>query len=361
MAIRPYVGEEALRELVRQIKARTASVYTVKGSIGVCTYDDTPPGEPHFEYNPANLPYYIWGTGQGPAEWKEHAHIVDGANNIIALQEGWVFNLAVDYTVTTESSVPSPFIDKERGEVIKAGTNICIVNVGVAENPVYKYDCLATDVDLTSYQTKLLNPANTMDYGASSIIVPLVTKSIHGIDYNADPASYLPAPSLAYYTGQIISVTQSNQYGTQRFTYYVFLGTSHGFVRLFSTDSATYPAMPSLLTIERLLQYISAYAKNVKQDKKLSSALTILTPDFTYATVAAMPTTGATAEGIETGDIAYVTETTKLYQATVDGSDNITWAEIGDQTTVEGAIKLLGSLAPNKPVTAAEVQSLFNV
>lgn len=359
MAIRPYVGEEALRELVRLIKTRTASVYTVKGSIGVCTYVNIAPHESHYEYTPANLPYYIYGTNYGPAERIESACVVDSNNNRIDIQEGWVFNLAIDYTIP-DSILPSPFIDKERGEIIKAGTNICIVNVGTAEQPSYKYDCLAASVDLTPYQTKLLNPANTTNYGADGIIHSLVTEDIYGIDYNTDPSMYLPAVSLAYYKGQILRVTQSNQYGSQRLTYYVFRSTSEGFVRLYSTEASTYPANPDLLTIENLLQYISAYAKYYKQSKTLSSALTMLTPDFTYATVAAMPATGATAEGIETGDIAYVTETTKLYQATVDGSDNITWAEIGDQTTVEGAIKLLGSLTPNRPVTAAEVQTLFN-
>lgn len=359
MAIRPYVGEEALRELIRLIKQRTASVYIVKGSIGVCTYKDVAPEEPHYVYTPANLPYYIYGTNYGPTEQLESACIVDSNNNRIDIQEGWVFNLATDYTIP-DSILPSPFIDKERGEVIKAGTNICIVNVGTAEQPAYRYDCFATSVDLTSYQTKLLNPANTTHYGAESVVTQLVTKDIPGSDYNADPSNYLPAPTSAYYKGQIIQVSQTNSQGARRSTYYVFIGIAEGFVRLYSTEASTYPANPDLLTIENLLEYISACMEYYKQNKNLSSALTMLTPDFTYDTVAAMPTTGATAEGIETGDIAYVTETTKLYQATVDGSDNITWAEIGDQTTVEGAIKLLGSLAPNRPVTAAEVQSLFN-
>lgn len=347
MAIRPYVGEEALRELVRLIKVHTASVYTVKGSIGVRTYDES---TQEYTYTPANLPYYMYSVpGSGTYS------VVDGSGAVVQTEEGWVFNLAIDYTVPADFLW---FIDKVPGDIIKAGTNICVVNSD--SYPFKKFDCLATDVDLTPYQTKLLNPANTIDYGAASVIQSLVTESIIGVDYNADPASYLPASSLAYYRGQIIQVRQGNQYGTQRFTCYVFRGAAQGFERLYSTDSSTYPASPNILTIESLLGYISAYAKYYKQSKTLSSALTMLTPDFTYATVAAMPATGATAEGIETGDIAYVTETAKLYQATVDGSDNITWAEIGDQTTVEGAIKLLGSLTPNRPVTAAEVQALFN-
>ena len=351
MAIRPYVGEEALRELVRQIKTRTASVYTVKGSIGVCTYDE---GTQQYVHTPANLPYYIWGIDQGPTEWSTSAHIVDASDNEVTLQEGWVFNLAVDYTVLNIPGVPSPFIDKERGEVIKAVTNICIVNVGTAENPVYKYDCLATSVDLTPYQTKLIS--NDIYY------LKNLLDSITSYDYDGMYRPITPdATSAPHNAIAHVYVTGSSSW--YAFYYYVNTGYEHNTtwtLVLSGDNSGDNIENEALLHIPNIIEYITAYIEIAKQNKALSSALTMLTPDFTYATVAAMPTTGATAEGIETGDIAYVTETTKLYQATVDGSDNITWAEIGDQTTVEGAIKLLGSLAPNRPVTAAEVQSLFN-
>ena len=351
MAIRPYVGEEALRELVRQIKQHTASVYIVKGSIGVCTYDES---TQQYVHTPANLPYYIWGSGQGPSAWKEFAYVVDSSDNPVALQKGWVFNLAVDYTVTTETSMPSPFIDRERGEVIKAGTNICIVNVGTAENPVYKYDCLATDVDLTPYQTKKLTDNALVHDILNNIKSSVYTHASYA------PSNYPDKPATSAFLNEVAFVRNTSPMTGAEVASFFYYSDGVDWVLLASKQSTPDYAIADACTVEQMLACIAAYTKNVKQNKNLSSALTMLTPDFTYATVAAMPTTGATAEGIETGDIAYVTETAKLYQATVDGSDNITWAEIGDQTTVEGAIKLLGSLAPNRPVTAAEVQTLFN-
>lgn len=341
MTIRPYVGEEALRELVRLIKARTASVYIVKGSIGVRTYDES---TQEYTYTPANLPYYMYSVpGSGTYS------VVDGSGTVIQTEEGWVFNLAIDYTVPADSLW---FIDKVPGDIIKAGTNICVVN---SESlPYKKFDCLATDVDLTPYQTKLIS--SDTNY-LSKLLHSIASYSYEGMYRPITPdATSAPHNAIAY-----VYVSSSSS----AYWFYCYVNTGYEYnttwTLVLSGDNAhTTIENEALLHIPNIIEYITAYIEIAKQSKTLSSALTMLTPDFTYATVAAMPTTGATAEGIETGDIAYVTETTKLYQATVDGSDNITWAEIGDQTTVEGAIKLLGSLAPNRPVTAAEVQSLFN-
>ena len=339
MAIRPYVGEEALRELVRQIKSRTASVYTVKGSIGVRTYNES---TQEYVLTPANLPYYMYSNPSTGIY-----AVYDSSGNVVQPEEGWVFNLAIDYTVPADSVW---FIDKVPGDIIKAGTNICVVNSETLPNE--KFDCLATDVDLTPYQTKRITD-NDLLYSIFSSIC--TDRFIHTPPHTAAEFDY----------PYQIKFERTSYYDTLYTAYYVYdpydtLTLSQSIGTVSSSPYSTSYTFGEWCTVEHMLACITAYMKNVKQDKELSSALTMLTPDFTYATVAAMPTTGATAEGIETGDIAYVTETTKLYQATVDGSDNITWAEIGDQTTVEGAIKLLGSLAPNRPVTAAEVQSLFN-
>lgn len=342
MAIRPYVGEEALRELVRQIKARAASVYTVKGSIGVRTYDEA---TQEWLYTPANLPYYMYSNPGAGGIYS----VVDGSGAVIQTEEGWVFNLAVDYTIP-EGSVW--FIDKVPGDIIKAGTNICVVN---SESlPYKKFDCLATDVDLTPYQTKKLTDTDIISKTLNDIKNGVYTHASY------TPSNYPDKPASSAFLNEIAFVRNTSPMTGAEVGSFYYYSNGVDWVLLASRQSTPAYVIADACTVEQMLACIAAYAKNVKQDKTLSSALTMLTPDFTYATVAAMPTTGATAEGIETGDIAYVTDTTKLYQATVDGSDNITWAEIGDQTTVEGAIKLLGSLAPNRPVTAAEVQTLFN-
>lgn len=93
-----------------------------------------------------------------------------------------------------------------------------------------------------------------------------------------------------------------------------------------------------------------------KQDKVMSAEPEIVLADLTYATQAARE--ADTTANVSDGDIAFQEDTEEYYYAEVTGS-NIIWHDIGNTRTVEGAIKLIGSIIPIKPISAAEIQAMF--
>lgn len=93
-----------------------------------------------------------------------------------------------------------------------------------------------------------------------------------------------------------------------------------------------------------------------KQDKVMSAEPEILLADLTYATASARETD--TTANVSDGDIAFQENTKEYYYAEVTGS-NIVWHDIGNTRTVEGAIKLIGSIIPIKPISTAEIQAMF--
>lgn len=93
-----------------------------------------------------------------------------------------------------------------------------------------------------------------------------------------------------------------------------------------------------------------------KQDKVMSAEPEILLADLTYATQAARE--ADTTANVSDGDIAFQEDTKEYYYAEVTGS-SIIWHDIGNTRTVEGAIKLIGSIIPIKPISTAEIQAMF--
>ena len=95
---------------------------------------------------------------------------------------------------------------------------------------------------------------------------------------------------------------------------------------------------------------------SAKQDKSLSAEPDVVIPDLIYATAAAR--TVDTTTNVSDGMIAFQEDTEEYYYAEVLGS-TITWHDIGNTKNVEGAIKLIGSLIPIKPISTAEIQAMF--
>lgn len=93
-----------------------------------------------------------------------------------------------------------------------------------------------------------------------------------------------------------------------------------------------------------------------KQDKIMSTEPDIIVADLTYADAAAR--TADTATNVSDGDIAFQEDTEEYYYAEVDNS-SIIWHDIGNTKTVEGAIKLIGSIIPIKPISTTEIQAMF--
>ena len=93
-----------------------------------------------------------------------------------------------------------------------------------------------------------------------------------------------------------------------------------------------------------------------KQDKVMSAEPEILLADLTYATQAARE--ADTTANVSDGGIAFQEDTREYYYAEVTGS-SIIWHDIGNTRTVEGAIKLIGSIIPIKPISTAEIQAMF--
>jgi hypothetical protein len=93
-----------------------------------------------------------------------------------------------------------------------------------------------------------------------------------------------------------------------------------------------------------------------KQDKVLSAEPEVVVSDLTYANTAAR--TADTTTNVSDGMIAYQEDTEEYYYAEVSGT-TITWHDIGNTKTVEGVIKLIGSLIPVKPISTTEIQAMF--
>ncbi|MBR6135057.1 MAG: hypothetical protein IKQ22_01030 [Clostridia bacterium] len=93
-----------------------------------------------------------------------------------------------------------------------------------------------------------------------------------------------------------------------------------------------------------------------KQDKIMSAEPEIVIADLTYADATAR--TADTTTNVSDGDIAYQEDTEEYYYAEVSGT-TIIWHDIGNTKTVEGAIKLIGSIVPIKPISTTEIQAMF--
>ena len=93
-----------------------------------------------------------------------------------------------------------------------------------------------------------------------------------------------------------------------------------------------------------------------KQNKIMSAEPDVVLADLTYATQAARE--ADTTTNVSDGDIAFQEDTEEYYYAEVNGS-SIIWHDIGNTKTVEGAIKLIGSLMPIKPISTTEIQAMF--
>lgn len=93
-----------------------------------------------------------------------------------------------------------------------------------------------------------------------------------------------------------------------------------------------------------------------KQDKVMSAEPEVVIADLTYADATAR--TADTTTNVSDGMIAFQEDTEEYYYAEVENS-NIVWHDIGNTKTVEGAIKLIGSIIPIKPISTAEIQAMF--
>lgn len=93
-----------------------------------------------------------------------------------------------------------------------------------------------------------------------------------------------------------------------------------------------------------------------KQNKVMSEEPEVVLADLTYADVTAR--TADTTTNVSDGMIAFQEDTEEYYYAEVENS-SIIWHDIGNTKTVEGAIKLIGSIIPIKPISTAEIQAMF--
>lgn len=93
-----------------------------------------------------------------------------------------------------------------------------------------------------------------------------------------------------------------------------------------------------------------------KQNKVMSAEPDVVLADLTYATQAVRE--ADTTTNVSDGDVAFQEDTEEYYYAEVNGS-SIIWHDIGNTKTVEGAIKLIGSLMPIKPISTTEIQAMF--
>lgn len=106
------------------------------------------------------------------------------------------------------------------------------------------------------------------------------------------------------------------------------------------------------------------------QTKVLTEALSIFTNETptVYADQAALPSSEAIASATITDGMIAVLSNNDVYKATVtvnqsdDTLNDIAWTKLGNQGTVEGVLALqvlLISSCPNEPITAAEVNAMF--
>ena len=93
-----------------------------------------------------------------------------------------------------------------------------------------------------------------------------------------------------------------------------------------------------------------------KQDKVMSVEPEVVVPDLTYADATAR--TADTTTNVSDDMVAFQEDTEEYWYAEVNNS-SIIWHDIGNTKTVEGVIKLIGSIIPIKPISTAEIQAMF--
>lgn len=138
MAVIKYLDEHGLETLVKQIKKRTTSIYTVKGEAIYADADYVA----HAAAGDFGYEISVTSTGL----WK----LIDGTwTKLTAFEEGYVYSIVNPFTTDSD------FIEGA-GEKITAGTNIVVVKEGTETEPVYKWDLFASALQLDEYQTKKL-------------------------------------------------------------------------------------------------------------------------------------------------------------------------------------------------------------
>ena len=208
---------------------------------------------------------------------------------------GWVYN------ITNKFTTDANFIDDTGIEPLE-GINIVVINVGTTQNPVLKFDLLAVsaETDLSDYDTSAEVDTKLQNYDTSAEVDAKLQ--------NYDTSAEVDAKLQNYDTSAEVDAKLQN------------------------LDIPT------------------------KQDKVMSAEPEILLADLTYATQAARE--ADTTANVSDGGIAFQEDTREYYYAEVTGS-SIIWHDIGNTRTVEGAIKLIGSIIPIKPISTAEIQAMF--
>lgn len=141
MAVIQYLDKQGLTTLVKEIKKRTAGIYTIKGSAIYADADYVTHAQAGDAGYIADIDSVgLWVNNSGT--WEK----------VTAVKAGWVYN------VTNQFITDEDFIEGDGSEVV-AGTNIVAINLGDDDTPNMKWDLLAMSLSLEAYQTKeLLNP-----------------------------------------------------------------------------------------------------------------------------------------------------------------------------------------------------------
>lgn len=134
-----YLDKEGLKTLVKLVKKSQTSVYKVNGR---AVYADT-----------------AFLTNEGATLGIDSVGIwqnVDGVyKKVTSFREGDVYDITNSFTSDAN-------FREGAGNVIDAGTNIVVVNVGTVEAPEYRFDILSGAMNLVNYQTKKLDTAITV-------------------------------------------------------------------------------------------------------------------------------------------------------------------------------------------------------
>lgn len=78
-------------------------------------------------------------------------------------------NLNNEYNITDSFTTTADFVEGA-GHKHSAGANVAIVNVGTDESPVYKYDVMVGQVDLSAYWTSTTGLDNTLEAATTAEI-----------------------------------------------------------------------------------------------------------------------------------------------------------------------------------------------
>ena len=219
---------------------------------------------------------------------------------------GWVYNITNAFTTDAN------FVEGAGVEPLE-GVNVVVVNVGTTQNPALKFDLLAvsTETDLSGYDT-------------SAEVTQKISNAINAI----------PPTDLSGYDTSA-EVTQK---------------ISDAINAIPPTDLSGYDTSAE---VDTKLQNLDI---PTKQDKVMSAEPEVVIPDLTYADATARTTD--TTTNVSDGMVAFQEDTEEFWYAEVENS-SIIWHNIGNTKTVEGAIKLVGSLIPIKPISTAEIQAMF--